>query len=131
VETVRAIRDTGIRLGVVSSAVYHPFLEWALQKFGFNASFEAVSTSAATGYYKSRPEIFLETVARLRSCPTGSVHVGDSARYDVESAARAGMKTVWLNSANGQPPSVDPDLTLETLEGAAERIIALVHGGDR
>ena len=28
------LRQAGVRLGIVSSAVYHPFLEWSLEAFG-------------------------------------------------------------------------------------------------
>ena len=59
IETVRAIHHAGIPVGVISSAVYHPFLEWTLSAFGIRDRFAAVVTSASAGYYKSRPELLL------------------------------------------------------------------------
>jgi HAD superfamily hydrolase (TIGR01509 family) len=125
VETVRELVDHGATLGVVSSAVYHPFLEWSLERLGMRSAFTVVTTSASAGFYKSRPEIFVRALRALDAAPEASVHVGDSYRYDVQTARRAGMKTVWLSrdpaSSDGHPP----DLTLAGLEGAAAPILGL------
>ncbi|HEX5505701.1 MAG TPA: HAD family hydrolase, partial [Thermomicrobiales bacterium] len=58
IAAVRALRRRGLRLGVVSSAVYHPFLDWTLARFGLRDAFASVVTSASCGFYKSRPEIY-------------------------------------------------------------------------
>jgi tRNA (guanine37-N1)-methyltransferase len=65
VETVLALHAAGVPLGVVSSAVYHPFIEWSLSKLGIRDRFVDVTTSASAGFYKSRPEIYLHAVDRL------------------------------------------------------------------
>ncbi len=125
VETITSIREAGITIGVVSSAVYHPFLEWALEIFGIRHAIHDVVTSASAGYYKSRPEIFRIAASRLGAAPSKMVHVGDSLRFDVGGARRAGMGTVWLQH---RPPREDeaqyvPDLTLLTLERSAPAIL--------
>ena len=126
--TVRALASAGVPLGIVSSAVYHPFLEWTLDRFELRDAFAAVTTSASAGFYKSRPELFWHAAAALGAAPERSVHVGDSYRFDVEGARRAGMKTVWLRpdpatSPNGGAP---PDLTVAGLADAAPRILDLL-----
>jgi FMN phosphatase YigB (HAD superfamily) len=57
------------------------------------------------------------------------VHVGDSFRFDVAGASRAGMGTVWLRRELSQPDdaSIRPDLTLTTLEAAAPEILTLLR----
>lgn len=129
VETVRQIHDSGVLLGVVSSAVYHPFLEWALEAFGIQDALPVVVTSASTGFYKSRPEIFLLAAQALGSDPRRTVHVGDSLRFDVGGASRAGMGTVWLQREGAQPEegSTVPDLTIATLKAAAPGILSVLH----
>ena len=128
VGTVRTLAAEGVPLGIISSAVYHPFLEWSLERFELRGAFQDVTTSASAGFYKSRPELFWHAVAALGAAPERSVHVGDSYRYDVGGARRAGMKTVWLrldpdlSPDGGQPP----DLTVASLEGAAPRILDLL-----
>lgn len=128
VSTVRAIAQAGVRLGVVSSAVYHPFLEWTLEEFGIKDLFTAIVTSASAGYYKSRPEIYLHAAGLLSTQPRQMVHVGDSLRYDVGGAGRAGLGTVWLQlpDKSGDGSEYMPDLTVSTLEGAAPGILGVL-----
>ena len=128
VDTVRTLVEAGVPLGIISSAVYHPFLEWSLDRLGMRDAFQDVTTSASAGYYKSRPELFWHATAALGARPERSVHVGDSYRCDVGGARQAGMRTVWLRldpaaSSDGGPP---PDLTVASLEGAAPRILDLL-----
>lgn len=127
VETVRGLRDAGVTLGVISSAVYHPFLEWTLAKFEIEDAFRDIVTSASAGFYKSRPELYWHAAAAIGADPRRTVHVGDSYRYDVEGANRAGMATVWLNREGGPAPESDvvPNLTLRTLDGSQPAILAL------
>jgi FMN phosphatase YigB (HAD superfamily) len=128
VETVRALHDDGIRLGVVSSAVYHPFLEWSLEMFGIASAFTTVVTSASAGFYKSRPEIYRRAAEHLGVSPNRIVHVGDSLRFDVGGASRAGMGTVWLQHRERREDErkFSPDLTLSTLTDSAAALQALL-----
>jgi FMN phosphatase YigB (HAD superfamily) len=131
VQTVRALHDAGIPLGIVSSAVYHPFLEWFLQRHGIAKYFTAISTTASTGYYKSRPEVFWQTLDELGATPEASVHVGDSLRFDVGGARRAGMRTAWLNAKQGVNGDMEPNLVLTTMTDAASALLELLDGRDR
>jgi HAD superfamily hydrolase (TIGR01509 family) len=128
IETIARLGDAGVPLGVVSSAVHHPFLEWTLERFGVNDAFSTVTTSASAGYYKSRPEIFLSALTALDALPEYSVHVGDSPRYDVGGAQRAGMRTVLVSGRDRQDGSnVVPDLTLPDLLDSAPLILDLLN----
>lgn len=132
VETVHALAAAGVPLGVVSSAVYHPFLEWTLDRFGIRGCFRTVTTSASVGFYKSRPEIFHIALRALGASPAQSLHVGDSLRFDVHGARRAGMRAVWLRSDRHHPPgdaAAPPHLTIATLSGSAPRLLDLLNGG--
>jgi putative hydrolase of the HAD superfamily len=127
VETINALSAAGVRLGIVSSAVYHPFLEWTLERFGIRDAFAVVTTSASVGYYKSRPEIYWETLRELRVTAGNSVHIGDSIRFDVGGAQRAGMRTVLISANhNGSDPDVPvPDLVVPTLEDSTPGILGV------
>ena len=129
VETIQTIHREGVDIGVVSSAVYHPFLEWALESFGIRSAIRVVITSASAGYYKSRPEIYHHAAEEIGADPARMVHVGDSLRFDVAGARRAGMGTVWLrHDRDGlTDETIVPDLTLHTLEGAAPDIMRLLE----
>lgn len=128
VATVRGLHAAGVSLGIISSAVYHPFLEWTLAKFHLQDAVLDITTSASAGYYKSRPELFWHATAAIGAEPRSTVHVGDSYRFDVEGANRAGLATVWLNREGKPAPASDvvPNLTLSTLEGADAAILALL-----
>ncbi len=129
VPTVREIHQAGVPIGIVSSAVYHPFLEWTLESFGIRDAFDVVITSASAGFYKSRAELYVHAAELLGATPERMVHVGDSFRFDVAGARRAGMGTVWLrgDQAESDDPSIRPDLVLTTLEAAAPEILTLLH----
>lgn len=128
VATVRGLHAAGVPLGIISSAVYHPFLEWTLAKFHLQDAFLDITTSASAGHYKSRPELFWHATAAIGAEPRSTVHVGDSYRFDVEGASRAGLATVWLNREGKPAPASDitPNLTLRTLEGADSAILDLI-----
>jgi len=131
VETVRAVAAAGVPLGIVSSAVYHPFLEWTLERFGIRGCFAEVVSSAGAGYYKSRPEIYWYATERLGQPPGRTVHVGDSYRFDVAGARRAGLRTVWLraDAADEAGEGGPPDVMIGTMEGAAGPILGLLDHG--
>jgi HAD superfamily hydrolase (TIGR01549 family) len=128
VETVQALGTAGIPIGVISSAVYHPFLEWTLASFGIFDKIQTIVTSASAGFYKSRPELYLHAAAELGANPSQMVHVGDSLRFDVGGAHRAGYATVWLRHDHSAAPdqAIVPDLTLGTLVGSAPEIARLL-----
>ncbi len=132
VESVHAIHRAGVSIGIVSSAVYHPFLDWTLEKFGIRHLFRVIVTSASAGFYKSRPEIYLHAADALGANPSRVIHIGDSLRFDVGGARRAGMGTVWLKH---DPDAKDdetivPDLTLLTLEASSPAILQLLASRD-
>jgi HAD superfamily hydrolase (TIGR01509 family) len=129
VATVREIHRSGVPVGIVSSAVYHPFLEWTLEAFGIRDAIDVVITSASAGFYKSRAELYIHAAELLGASPEHMVHVGDSLRFDVAGANRAGMGTVWLRDhrSKSEVPSIRPDLTLTTLVAAAPEILTVLR----
>lgn len=133
-ETVRALHADGFTLGVVSSAIYPPFLEWALDAFGISDCFDFIVTSASAGAYKSDPAIYHHALGIADVNAADAVHIGDSPRWDATTAREAGMRTVLLLT-----PTMDryrdardltpPDLTLESLIDSSERIASFARAG--
>jgi FMN phosphatase YigB (HAD superfamily) len=125
--TLGYLRDCRVPLGIISSAVHHQSLVWALGRLGVAEAFTAVISSARAGYYKSRPEIYEYAMGALGAWAERSVHVGDSFRFDHLAGQRAGLATVWLreNDAEARGDGAAPDLELTTLEGAGPGILAL------
>jgi putative hydrolase of the HAD superfamily len=122
VDAIRTLSARGVRLGVISNAVYHPFLEWSLTKFGVLDCFDVVVTSASAGYYKSRPELYRGTLERLGTQAECSVHIGDSCRFDVLGARAAGMRTVHYAPGEFDRVCDEADLQLASLVGLADTL---------
>lgn len=130
-ELVRALHERGFRLGVISSAVFHPFLEWSLEQFGIADCFEFVITSASAGFYKSSPRIYEHALNLAGVEALHALHIGDSPRWDVTMANSVGMSTILLNMAQHRAVVVaieegltEPDLRVETFPDFHEQILA-------
>jgi FMN phosphatase YigB (HAD superfamily) len=127
-ETLAHIAQLGLAVGIVSSAVHHDFLEWTLEHHDLRSYFSDVTTSASSGFYKSRTEIFHVACERLGATPERTVHVGDSFRFDHLGGSAAGLRTIWFNQAGIDRP-VDgppPDLEITSLVGAGPLIERLL-----
>jgi HAD superfamily hydrolase (TIGR01509 family) len=129
VEAVRALKARGLRVGIVSSAVHHPLLDWTLAQFGIGDAFTTVITSASSGYYKSRPEIYHAALRGLGTDASETIHVGDSYRFDVLGARRAGMRAVWYASTEQAMTQADneADATVADL-ATLPTVIATLDG---
>ncbi len=128
VEGIRELAAQGITIGIVSSAVYHPFLEWTLERFGVAHDLGFIMTSASSGYYKSDPEIYRAAMRQAGSDVAHSIHVGDSEKWDVWSAKEAGMRAVWFRNGNvdtlvDHPIDVQPDHTVTSMAEVAPWVI--------
>jgi FMN phosphatase YigB (HAD superfamily) len=127
IETIRFLKARGYTLGVISSAAHHEFVEWALASFGILELFDFVLTSVSAGIYKSRPELYRLALDSVGADAGRSLHVGDSIKWDVETASLAGMRTAWLVSEQRHTSEVRPDLTFESLEGSGPEIDRFVR----
>ena len=97
---IAALRRRGLKLGVISN--WDERLPRLLAGLGLGSSFEAVVYSQAAGVEKPHPEIFRLALARLGVEPQRALHVGDSARLDVEGAEAAGMHALRLDRADAR-----------------------------
>jgi HAD superfamily hydrolase (TIGR01509 family) len=114
-ELLRTVRSSDVPIAVVSSAAYHPFLEWSLERYAMSANVDRIITSAACGIYKSDPAIYQHTLDLFNASASQSVHVGDSPRFDVASASKIGMRTVLLTIDTEARFDPAPDLMVRSL----------------
>jgi HAD superfamily hydrolase (TIGR01549 family) len=132
VESIRAIAENGARVGVISSAVYHPFLEWTLERFGVDHELAFIMTSASTGVYKSNPDIYRMAMDAAGALPEASVHVGDSEKWDVWAAKEAGMRAVWFAYGTSDPlvdreMETEPDHTVHHMGDVAPWVLSVLE----
>jgi FMN phosphatase YigB (HAD superfamily) len=130
VETISTLLDAGTPIGIISSAVYHPFLEWTLDAFGLLDRLAFVATSASVGYYKSDVRIYRNAYRAANATIAQGVHIGDSPRWDVATAQEAGLGTVLYaagpHTHAHEIEDVEPDLVLESLIDAHQPIMRLL-----
>ncbi|MDR1575605.1 MAG: HAD family hydrolase [Treponema sp.] len=110
-ETLAALRQAGFRLGMLSD--FPP--ETKLAYLGIGDCWDAALCSERLGALKPDRRPFDELAAALGLPPERILYVGNSSRYDVEGAARAGMKTALLTGllsetgAESRGRTVSPD----------------------
>jgi putative hydrolase of the HAD superfamily len=95
VATVRALKDAGHRLGVVSNAEGR--VERDLNGAGYAGLFETVVDSHLVGVEKPDPAIFRIALERMSAVAEGTVFIGDVPSVDVAGARAAGLTAVLLD----------------------------------
>lgn len=96
-ETLEALRDMGVRLGVVSnwqSGLAHFCTELGLAQF-----FDCIVSSAEFGAEKPDQRIFLEACRRLDTTPGRTLHVGDTYLDDFVGGESAGLQVLLIDRA--------------------------------
>lgn len=105
-----------------------------LERIGLSEHFAFRLTSRDHGKAKPSPCIFHAACARL-DCDHGDVlHVGDHIEMDVAGAARAGLRSCWINREGRiwAHPEITPDLQFDTLAALADWLDAqAAHDHDR
>ena len=103
-ETLRALRQRGATLGVVSN--WDVSLHGVLDDTGLAPLVDFTLTSAEHGAAKPDPSIFAAALARAGAQAHEAMHVGDSLEHDVAGALAAGIEPVLVMRDGGDPPSL-------------------------
>ena len=94
-ETLKTLRERGLRLGLVSNAAYRPrLMTQQLAALGLLSSFDGVTFSSEVGVRKPHPEIFTDALRKVGVDAGRAVFVGDRVREDVQGPQRLGMRAV-------------------------------------
>lgn len=102
-----AMRDEGLRLGVVSNWGWTaPELLHLLE---LASHFEVLAISARVGYQKPHPAIFQHALDLLEAAPDEAIHVGDDPEADVAGARRAGIAPVLIVREHRRASVPDPE----------------------
>jgi len=94
-ETLDALRKANYKLGLLSD--FPP--ETKLKYLGVTCTWDAVHCSERCNALKPHPLSFIKLADAMSLPPEEILYVGNSHRYDVIGAARAGMKTAWIKPA--------------------------------
>lgn len=107
-----ALRERGLKLGLVSNALDPPWLlHRDLEQLGIAERLDAAVFSSEVGRRKPDPAIFRAALDRLDVEPERALHVGDMLVQDVHGASELGMTTVqalWFR-ADEDADGIVPD----------------------
>jgi putative hydrolase of the HAD superfamily len=116
---LRALRERGLALGLVSNVALLPHLMRAdLEALGILGLLDATTFSSEVGTRKPDPAIFLDALGKLEAEPAAAVFVGDRVVDDVGGAQAVGMRAVLTREFRQEEPGGGPmpDAVIERLE---------------
>lgn len=95
-----------------------------LSTIGIRHLFYDAVTAVDAGIAKPAPAIFGQAVARAGTTAAETLHVGDDPQTDIAGAARAGLKSAWMNRERGRWPNglQAPDVTVHTMTELCEHL---------
>ena len=110
---LEALRDRGLRLGVVANAWPEParLTRRRIAELGVAERVDAIVLADEVGARKPDPRIFAPALEALGVAPGEAVYVGDRLDVDVLGASRAGLTTVqamWFTADTGEA-GIEPD----------------------
>lgn len=103
-ETLQALRQLGLRLGILSNAAFSPFLTWTLEQFALQEYFEEMVVSADVAVRKPGHEIFQIALTRLGLPGRAVAYVGDDYVKDVKASKQLDMRAIWYRPDDGSLP---------------------------
>jgi HAD superfamily hydrolase (TIGR01662 family) len=121
VATLQLLRQSGLRIGLVSNAGYDEDIQILIDKAGLRSYLDFIVSSAACGVRKPHPRIFELALEALQARPDETVMVGDFLEADILGANRLGMGSVWITrradiaAAQGARERIQPAHTISAL----------------
>ncbi|MEL6495755.1 MAG: HAD-IA family hydrolase [Cyanobacteria bacterium J06623_7] len=97
-DTVKSLnrwRDRGIELGIISN--FDSRLIKVLKLLELDKYFNSTTISSTAGFAKPETNIFHIALAKHNVTSQAALHIGDNPVEDYQGAAKAGLKSFWLN----------------------------------
>lgn len=115
--TVRALREAGLRLGLLSNAGDDEDVRILAREAGVAPFLDFIVTSAQVGFRKPDLRTFRAALAHWDFPPEQVAIVGDRLDADVAGGKRAGLLSIWItrNPLDLRPDAPQPDLTISSL----------------
>jgi putative hydrolase of the HAD superfamily len=124
VELLRALRDRGMKLGIVTNGLSETHRE-KIALLRISEYFDAIFLSDEVGMVKPDPLLFAHACRTLGGAPAHAAMVGDRYDRDIRGAIEAGLYTIWLNVRNEELPAgaTPPDATCSSIAEAGRILL--------
>lgn len=111
-EALEAIRQKGVRMGIISNVMSRGQVKYCLDKYGLADYFEIIVLSSVFGKRKPHPDIFVHACNESGVKPEEIIYVGNSPSKDIAGAKNANAgRTVFIdyfeNPADDTGPEAD------------------------
>jgi putative hydrolase of the HAD superfamily len=131
VNTLKALRGRGLRLGLVSNAAYLPrLMKEQLAALGLASYFNGVTFSSEVGVRKPHPAIYQDALDKVRVEPSRALFVGDRLREDVQGPQELGMRAVLTREWRQEDDPGAADFVIQRL-GELPAVVSRLAPGAR
>ena len=123
-ETLRLLKQKGIRLGIVSTK-RNDVLEKGIRHLNLEGLFEVVIGAEDYTHFKPHPEPIYAAMAQLNCLHSTTVMVGDNG-HDILAAKNAGILSIfvgWSQKTSEEIAPFKPDVTVQTMDELAELVL--------
>ena len=112
IETLKRLRESGLRLGLISNADAMEVEAWSDCRLA--PLFDAAIFSCAVGCVKPEPAIYAKCLDALALLASDCLYVGDGGSNELAGAKAAGLTTVFISGVIAElwPDRVHPRLAL-------------------
>lgn len=113
-ELLATIRRTGGKLYLLSNA-QACFTRGELEKLDLADKFDGIMLSSEIGFKKPSKKFFDIAFEKFGLSPKECVYIGNDLRDDVEGARRAGMRSIYIPTAQSgrYPEKIEPDVRVK------------------
>ncbi len=127
VELLRALRDRGKKLGIVTNGLSETHRE-KIALLRVSEFFDAIFLADEVGMVKPDPLLFAHACRTLGGLPAHGAMVGDRYERDMRGAIDAGLYTIWLNVRGEElpPGAAPPDATCGSIADAGRILLSPV-----
>lgn len=129
VETVRALDEAGLYLGIISD-IDRWEADRILDRFGIRDRFDDVTTSEEVGRTKPDARMFETALSAAPVDPEASVYVGDRYEHDMRGGSAVGLVTVAHGGTAAERAEADPDRAVDHVIDDLRELLDVV-GVDR
>ena len=106
-------------IALVSNFDYAPYVHRLMTEWELTPLFDTILVSDAVGVKKPQPGIFEQALRKLNLPAAEVIHVGDS-REDIEGAAGAGIRPVWIDRQRQGHWRVPPESGVTCIRSLSE-----------